>query len=185
MTPEERFDAWWRTTEIPPPKYDACYNSYLAGYAAAREEAKELADAAKEARMIDATELRRLLAEATPLPWKAGTGPYAWDDGIIADAGVTVITNSGRGATDITGEDAALIVAAVNGLPAMLDTLDNQRDNHCHLVSQLAEHVLTIENLRGALRKIRDTNIEPGFVDSKMQIVAIQKIASEALGGER
>ena len=77
---------------------------------------------------IDRAELRRLLEEAhSKLPWGMGT-EEGYDYGIIYGApyereggGYLLIPTV---ADPSYGEDAALITAAVNALPGLLDALD-------------------------------------------------------------
>ena len=70
--------------------------------------------------MVDTNELRELLARAaTECQWECHDGPEGWNHqisaGILGVAGVHA------------SSDAALIVAAVNTLPALLDELDRLR----------------------------------------------------------
>ena len=85
--------------------------------------------------MTDTNELRKLLAAATPVPWAVCHGDESWavwqtkPDGmpnlwgrIAFDDGTT-----GEYGPSCTGDTRDLIVAAVNGLPAMLAELDELR----------------------------------------------------------
>jgi hypothetical protein len=91
--------------------------------------------------MVDIAKLRELLAAATPRPWRD-----TWDqvaDGrvedqfaIVTDAASDPLGGCVVGLIEYDGEnvavrkgDAALIVAAVNALPSLLDELERlQRD---------------------------------------------------------
>jgi hypothetical protein len=66
-------------------------------------------------------ELRRLLAEATPGPWRYPvSGAISCPPRPITGANVVADWNG-------TSEDAALIVAAVKALPGLLDVVDAAR----------------------------------------------------------
>lgn len=65
------------------------------------------------------TDLRRLLAEATPRPWNA--------DGLTLRPGTVWDEHGADLARAWLPADAALIVAAVNALPALLDVADAAR----------------------------------------------------------
>lgn len=74
-------------------------------------------------------ELRELLKRAAPLPWER-----PWNDASISSA--EAVNERGAWRMQIYDEgghdehDAALIVAAVNSLPHLLDALDNlEREN--------------------------------------------------------
>jgi hypothetical protein len=76
--------------------------------------------------------LRALLAEATPGPWawtETG-GPFALVMGPDGDELVHVRMNLGLGSNP--DRDAALIAAAVNALPALLDVAEAARDYLAH-----------------------------------------------------
>lgn len=85
---------------------------------------------------IDTGELRELLAAATPGLWRF-TDSETVDD--VWDAGMTVVSNEGDPIANVLDEwyendpgepaplnDAALIAAAVNALPALLDAADER-----------------------------------------------------------
>lgn len=65
--------------------------------------------------------LRELLTKATPGPWEAGESTFG---AAIGGHGITVASVSGRGRDRPAMADAALIVDAVNALPALLDERD-------------------------------------------------------------
>lgn len=70
-------------------------------------------------------ELRRLLAEATPGPWHAwrhGEHSLYKGPGVEAGAG-TYICETATDGMGLGDADAALIVAAVNALPSLLDRM--------------------------------------------------------------
>jgi hypothetical protein len=74
--------------------------------------------------MPDVSRLRELLAEGVPLPWEASPQDST-DDGYNA----TIFGNVPEDEQDVADmmireQDAALIVAAVNALPKLLDVVD-------------------------------------------------------------
>jgi hypothetical protein len=83
--------------------------------------------------MTTTKRLRALLAEATPGPWRFGDAHP--DELVVADsmtlAGATTVVCYGE--PDDEGKaDAALIAAAVNALPALLDVAEAARDYLAH-----------------------------------------------------
>ena len=92
---------------------------------------------------IDRAELRRLLAEAhSKLPWRMGTGEGC-DYGTIYGApyeregGGYLLTPTV--ADPDYGEDAELILAAVNALPELLDALEKAEGHRDSLAATLIE----------------------------------------------
>jgi hypothetical protein len=90
-----------------------------------------------EPHMTDPNELRRLLAEATPGPWEWWTS-CSWrrlsqaggpDGGVLCP----MVASDGHPDLSVSEEDRALIVAAVNSLPELLDTLDRLRNENAEL----------------------------------------------------
>ena len=81
----------------------------------------------------DLAELRRLLAAASPLPWQwepaSGKSWPLGDESLVTTSGDPVLYGWGYDASGIDGTDAdrALIAAAVNALPTLLDELDELR----------------------------------------------------------
>lgn len=73
---------------------------------------------------VDITDLRAKLAGGTPGPWETDIQPGHQDDVLTSwitdDGGRLVIAEH-------AGPDAALIAAAVNALPALLDELERLR----------------------------------------------------------
>lgn len=65
--------------------------------------------------MIEIPELRRLLAEATPGDWKIGPSQFDLE------------TDRVHIGYMFMGVDAALITAAINALPALLDEIERLR----------------------------------------------------------
>ncbi|MFN9443782.1 MAG: hypothetical protein ACK52I_06855 [Pseudomonadota bacterium] len=86
--------------------------------------------------MTDTNEMRKLLAAATPLPWRGvADGPpgecieSASLDEVGCPTRVVDASSSGmEGGGFVRAEDMRLVVAATNGLPAMLDELDAARE---------------------------------------------------------
>lgn len=81
----------------------------------------------------DTAALRELLAKATPGPWEAtkrGIEGNTYDD-VIAPGPVECMSHCYGGSSTVEGDrydtDRALIVAAVNALPTLLDELDTAR----------------------------------------------------------
>lgn len=75
---------------------------------------------------MNTTELRKLLAKATPGPWMLDEwSPSDYLDGIQVDARAT----GPRGSVFWSDkQDARIIVAAVNALPALLDVVEAARE---------------------------------------------------------
>ena len=71
----------------------------------------------------DPKALRKLLAKATPGPWGNNCHGTFWSEGERDEGNVLYL-----GAT-MTPNNAALIVAAVNSLPELLDELERLREN--------------------------------------------------------
>ena len=72
--------------------------------------------------MTDTNKMRKLLAAATPVPWYGRWSISTADGDPIASTDVSLAGDPEE--SDANGD---LIVAAVNGLPAMLDELDGLR----------------------------------------------------------
>jgi hypothetical protein len=92
------------------------------------------------------TELRKLIEGATPGPWEA-------DDQLFdVVAGNTIVIQSDR--TGVRSEDRALIAAARNALPALLDALDAAVEaiEYAHRTSR---NETVDEVLQEALHRIR------------------------------
>lgn len=98
--------------------------------------------------MIDVSALRALLAAATPGPWTEDDGSlYGPNDGAVAHiarhASMHTVMATGE---DWSHADAALIAAAVNALPALLDELEALRaerdelQSHCDVLETVAEN---------------------------------------------
>lgn len=74
--------------------------------------------------MTSPADLRRLLAEATPLPWEPDTWYVANGLGWHAAGPRHVARDDGSDPMVMAQTDAALIAAAVNALPALLARLE-------------------------------------------------------------
>lgn len=72
--------------------------------------------------MATASKLRALLAAATPGPW------YTSDNYDVGEFAGYVYAPNATVATDATDTDAALIVAAINALPRLLDVVEAAED---------------------------------------------------------
>lgn len=101
------------------------------------------------------SELRALLAKATPRPWEPNTEIRGW---------AQVLSASGR----ICGEvyhasDAALIAAAVNALPALLDVAEAAKFLADEDPCNCADHAA----LRRALAKLSDVMVPNVHGDEK------------------
>jgi hypothetical protein len=79
---------------------------------------------------VTTDELRRLLAEATPRPWthRPNQNPYR-----IVVFGGRKAYEAGYTTSDIEAADAALIAAAVNALPGLLDVVEATRIEARHM----------------------------------------------------
>lgn len=91
--------------------------------------------------MIDVAKLRALLAAATPGPWTEDDGSlYGPNDGAVAHiarhASMHTVLATGE---DWKHADAALIAAAVNALPGLLDQLEALRAERDRMSTQAAE----------------------------------------------
>lgn len=85
--------------------------------------------------MTDTNKMRKLLAAATPPPWY-GTWDISTADGDpIASTDVSLASDPEE--SDANGD---LIVAAINGLPAMLDELDAARADLREAMELLRAH---------------------------------------------
>jgi hypothetical protein len=74
--------------------------------------------------MTDTNELRKLLEHATPRPWMDGNRELVCPQGRYLSVWPTVDESC-----QWREEDLALVIAAVNGLPSLLDELDAARAN--------------------------------------------------------
>lgn len=97
-------------------------------------------------------ELREKLAKATPGPWEAREAPdgYFQDMNIIRPDGLAVacaVMNGDITRTE-TWDNASLIVAAINALPTILDTLESQRREIEWMREALEEAVALIRECR-------------------------------------
>ena len=70
----------------------------------------------------DRARLRELLGKATPGPWECDD--YGVDFPGARYGEVAYVLSKTRGRFEATSDNAALIVAAVNALPALLDRID-------------------------------------------------------------
>lgn len=81
---------------------------------------------------IDRAELRRLLSEATPGPWKAEGSQVRGPDRVLVAAAREYSTTVDR-------PDALIITAAVNALPDLLDALEKAETHRDSLAATLIE----------------------------------------------
>lgn len=88
---------------------------------------------------VDVARLSELMAKATPGPWTTGEGD---PQSILSEHNWTCIAQANTVFVDTADANAALIVAAVNALPAMLQ--------------QLAEREAEVEALRHAVERSID-----------------------------
>jgi hypothetical protein len=100
------------------------------------------------------TELRRLLSEATPGPWTAEGYDYCPEDDDVQPWGINeafVVDNCGD-YPSLSKENAQLIVAAINALPALL----NERDSLQRELALLREVVRSIAHRDRLQREVSD-----------------------------
>lgn len=71
---------------------------------------------------VDTAELRRLLAEATPGPWRTEVGGQVWS--WVRPNGRRFVATTRYRTHPEDAPNAALIVAAVNALPGLLDRIE-------------------------------------------------------------
>ena len=133
--------------------------------------------------MTTTAELRRLLAEATPGPFYYGIayspdcGSVSFDyqspgyynnTGILSSAGVTVV---GCGEYNVFSSpaDAALIVAAVNSLPALLDRIERLERNIEQIGGIDVEAGRDSDNLAIVLCTYFEAHIESPINDEKTE----------------
>jgi len=94
--------------------------------------------------MTDTQKLRELLAKATPGPWEGHGLPYrGMDDPVITSQGGMYICQLTYDQQSITQEhdvdaDAALIVAAINALPELLNEVEMLRAERDRMREALA-----------------------------------------------
>ena len=128
----------------------------------------------------DVTELRRLLAGASPLPWQweppSGKSWPLGDESLVTTSGDPVLYGWGYDASGIDGADGdrALIAAAVNALPTLLDHLAHMteaRDNARAEVKRLTALVEAVREYAAA----RQANIDHG------PLLSARKAAHDAL----
>jgi hypothetical protein len=96
------------------------------------------------------TELHRLLSKATPGPWVIECTPFTAN---IESRKQCIVGGNGMASYGQDVKNAALIAAAVNALPALLDVLDAAQD-----VLDMAEHnretLTVIASLSGAYERV-------------------------------
>ena len=128
----------------------------------------------------DVTELRRLLAGASPLPWQweppSGKNWPLGDESLVTTSGDPVLYGWGYDASgiDATAADRALIAAAVNALPTLLDHLAHMteaRNNARAEVNRLTALVEAVREYAAA----RQANIDHG------PLLSARKAAHDAL----
>jgi hypothetical protein len=122
-------------------------------------------------------ELRRLLAEGTPGPWQAEP------DGAI---GYQTVGDEGQPVTDLVAdtwnshdkqyENAALIVAAVNALPRLLDVVEAARERD---LSGFPELKRALAALAAEGASVTFDGTPPGYVSRADYVAACQRIARE------
>jgi hypothetical protein len=118
--------------------------------------------------MTDLQELRALLAKATPVPWHELGMPYYqyWITGSPAPKHGQIIKNriavldsyewpNAEMPPERRTANAALIVAAVNALPALLDRLE-QAEARIARLERVAEAAVSIQQLNYWSRDVKD-----------------------------
>ena len=131
-------------------------------------------------------DLRALLAAATPGPWERSTEGHADIDGILAKTRAAleanplqtdatfVLCNEGTGTVALIGngpkqtDNAALIVEAVNALPALLDIVDAAKElaeqvetwnaSVLGIIGRVPQTGMGTDRLREALAHLEDTH---------------------------
>ena len=110
----------------------------------------------------DVAELRQLLAGASPLPWQweppsGDTWPQG-DESLVTTSGAPVLYGWGYDASgiDATAGDRALIAAAVNALPGLLDAADALRAELAHMREAAALARAEVERLTGRVELVRE-----------------------------
>lgn len=110
----------------------------------------------------DVAELRRLLAGASPLPWQwepaSGKSWPLGDESLVTTSGDPVLYGWGYDASgiDATAADRALIAAAVNALPGLLDDAA-ERNALAADADKWQRAALTLQRDRDALTDERDS----------------------------
>ena len=122
--------------------------------------------------MIDTAELRRLLAEATPGEWRAVERGNSVPSHVVVttayDGAPSV--NVCSGISPRTG-NAALIVAAVNALPALLDEVERLTAANAALLARAEAAEAKLEQARAAIETAQAVSIDLlDFIDEHASV---------------
>ena len=155
--------------KLPKLYRDATTGQYTTAEDAAARPAETVAETV-EARheTPDVAELRRLLAGASPLPWQweppSGRSWPQGDESLVTTSGDPVLYGWGYDASGIDGTDAdrALIAAAVNALPTLLDDAA-ERDALAAKVERVRDWI----DHRGVNVDDRDDDYMTGYRDAQ------------------
>lgn len=127
----------------------------------------------------DTKKLRELLALATTRPWKANTADKTGEDWLIGSLGNSnedgqdwIVTTDRVRASELDGDakfDAALIVAAVNALPALLDELEALRAERDRMREALEDrNTLLLNMMRGTVPKIHAGSLHKLYTEDEL-----------------
>ena len=156
--------------KLPKLYRDATTGQYTTAEDAAARPAETVAETV-EARheTPDVAELRRLLAGASPLPWQwepaSGKSWPLGDESLVTTSGDPVLYGWGYDASGIDGTDCdrALIAAAVNALPTLLDRLAHMTEARNNARAEVERLTALVEAVREDASDIaRDSGDDKG-----------------------